>query len=88
MDVSRCLPVAPPVVSVVQTQDEGNAAMQQPQMGKTLHLKNINKQSSNEGAEPLENLEVYLGLSLVVGFVFMLVIDQLSPAHSHTEQGN
>ena len=33
--------------------------------------------------ESLEHLQLYLGLSLVAGFVFMLLIDQLSPSHSH-----
>ena len=36
---------------------------------------------------PLEGLELYLGLSLITGFVFMLIIDQLSPSHSHKEFG-
>lgn len=52
-----------------------------------LHLNGIEEHTDNKGAEPIENLELYVGLSLVIGFVFMLLIDQLSPAHSHGESG-
>lgn len=31
-----------------------------------------------------DGLQFLMGLSLVLGFIFMLVIDQLSGTHSHT----
>ena len=34
-----------------------------------------------------EGVELYMGISLVTGFVFMLMIDQLSPSHSHSDSG-
>ncbi len=45
------------------------------------------QEGDGKGPEPHEGVELYIGLSLVIGFVFMLVIDQLSPAHTHQESG-
>ncbi len=51
---------------------------------------NMIEETSINGAvhhDPMEEYELYLGLSLITGFVFMLAIDQLSSSHSHTQCG-
>ena len=45
------------------------------------------QEGDGKGVDPHEGAGLYIGLSLVMGFVFMLVIDQLSPAHTHQESG-
>ena len=53
---------------------------------KQLEVNEMAAGTSHEGEEGhgSEQLQFMLGLSLVLGFVFMLAVDQIGSAHKHT----
>ena len=42
---------------------------------------------SVEHAHGHEQLHAYIGVSLVLGFVFMLLVDQIGSSHVHSSDG-
>lgn len=43
--------------------------------------------SSGEHVHSHEQLHAYIGVSLVLGFVFMLLVDQIGSSHMHNSDG-
>ena len=65
-------------MSPLETADVGESPLQN-EVVNGIHLMGLDDEAEHDE----QHLQFFLGLSLVLGFVFMLVIDQFSGSHSH-----